>query len=78
MLTRTPTHHSWCLLQVNKSAVAAVAAAGVLTALLAAVVAAATNCKQISDTLVEGRAHLRFKDHSDKIGYQHAVSAGWF
>ncbi|WIA39860.1 hypothetical protein OEZ86_013307 [Tetradesmus obliquus] len=40
---------------------------------LLAVVAAATNCKQISDTLVEGRAHLRFKDHSDKIGYQHAV-----
>lgn len=72
MLT-LPLLHTCFMLQVNKSAVAAVAAAGVLTGLLAAVVAAATNCKQISDTLVEGRTHLHFKDHSDKIGYQHAV-----
>jgi hypothetical protein len=61
------------LLQVNKSVVAAVAAVGVLVSLLAAIVLAATNCKQISDTLLQGRAYFKFKDHSDKIGYQNEV-----
>jgi len=60
--------------QVNKGGMAAVAAAGIVTALLAGIVAGVTNCKQISDSIVQGRSFLQLKDHSDKLGYQHAVS----
>jgi len=62
------------LLQVSKSAVAAIAAAGAVTSLLGAFVLATTNCKQISDTFIAARSHIKFADHSAKIGYQHAVS----
>lgn len=54
-----------------------IVAAGVLTATLAVVVAVMTNCKQISDTLVDGVGYINFKDNGDKIGYQHAVRCNW-
>jgi hypothetical protein len=53
--------------------VAAVAVVGAVTALFAGIIAGITNCKQISDGMVEGYSYMQFKDHTDKIGYQHAV-----
>jgi hypothetical protein len=58
--------------------VAAVAVVGVVSALFAGIVAGITNCKQISDGMVEGTSYMRFKDHTDKIGYQHAVGESCF
>lgn len=53
--------------------VAAVAAVGIITSLFAGIVAGVTNCKHVSDTIVQGGSFLQLKDHSDKLGYQHAV-----
>jgi hypothetical protein len=53
---------------------AAVLVAGTITGLLAALVAGLTHCKSISDSMVESGSFLKFKDHKDKIGYQHTVS----
>ena len=61
-------------MQSYKAAMAGIVAAGLLVSLLAVIVGTITNCKQISDTLIEGRTYVRFKDHTNKIGYQHAVS----
>jgi hypothetical protein len=60
--------------QSYKGAVAGIAAAGLFVSILAAMVAVLTNCKQISDTLVDARSYFNFTDHGAKIGYQHAVS----
>jgi hypothetical protein len=53
---------------------AGIIAAGLFVSVLAAIVAVVTNCKQISDTLVDAGSYLKFNDHGAKIGYQHAVS----
>lgn len=66
-------HFVLVMLQDYQGAVVAVAVAGVVTGLLAAIVAGLTNCKQISDSIVAGRSYLQFKDHSEKVGYQHSV-----
>jgi hypothetical protein len=72
-VTRSKLQTSACWPQVHKGGVAAVAVVGVVTAFFAGIVAGNTNCKQISDGMVEGYSYMQFKDHSDKNGYQHAV-----
>lgn len=63
-----------CCSQPCKGAMAGITIAGVFVSILAAIIAVLTNCKQISDTLVDARSYLKFNDHGAKIGYQHAVS----
>jgi len=61
--------------QVNKGAVAAVAVMGAVTGLVAGIVTGVKNCKEASDTIVEGGRSLKLRDHTGKLGYQHSVSA---
>lgn len=64
--------------QPYKGFMALTAIAGFFVSLLAAIVAVVTNCKQISNTLVDARSYFKFNDHGAKIGYQHAVSCRSF
>lgn len=61
------------LQNLQAARIAAVAVSGSIVALLTVFATAAANLKQISDLMMDCKSFIKFKDHGDKIGYQHAV-----
>lgn len=61
-------------MQVIQAAAAAVALTGIVVAVLGVVERSLKVVKQISDIIKDGLSMISLQKHSERVGYQHAVS----